>query len=62
MAFYNADLFPAWKAACFMRAAEHDARPADAFRTKIIDEEPLLADSHARISDARVGWMAWSQC
>lgn len=56
MAFYDANLFPAWKGSLFVGglAAEHLARLA-LKGDRIIGEEWLLQDLHKRIRDVRVG-------
>ncbi|HZZ36557.1 MAG TPA: PQQ-dependent sugar dehydrogenase, partial [Caulobacteraceae bacterium] len=56
MAFYGADLFPAWKGSLFVGAlrGEHlDRLVLDGQR--IVGEERLLIDLHERIRDVRVG-------
>jgi glucose/arabinose dehydrogenase len=56
MAFYNADLFPAWKGSLFVGAMKpgHLARlTLDGFR--VAGEERLLEDLGARIRDVNVG-------
>jgi glucose/arabinose dehydrogenase len=55
MAFYDADLFPAWKGSLFVGAlaGKHLARLA-LDGTKVVGEERLLA-GRARIRDVRVG-------
>ncbi len=56
MAFYNADLFPAWKGSLFVGGL----RDKDLVRLtldgdKVVGEERLLADLKQRIRDVRVG-------
>jgi aldose sugar dehydrogenase len=55
MAFYDADLFPAWRGSLFVGglAAKHVARLAIEER-RVVGEERLLAD-RARFRDVRVG-------
>jgi glucose/arabinose dehydrogenase len=56
LAFYNADLFPQWKGSVFvggLRAMTLDRLTI--VNDKVVAEEPLLTDLHARIRDVRVG-------
>jgi len=56
MAFYTASLFPQWKNSLFvggLRGAMLDR--LEIKNDKVVAEEPLLTDLHARIRDVRVG-------
>ncbi len=56
LAFYKGDLFPQWKNSVFigsLRGTMLDRLTLQG--DKIVDEEPLLVDLHARIRDVRVG-------
>jgi aldose sugar dehydrogenase len=56
LAFYRGDLFPQWKHSVFvggLRGMLLDRLTL--LGNKIVDEEPLLTDLHARIRDVRVG-------
>ena len=56
LAFYNAGLFPQWRGSLFvggLRAMMLDRLTI--VNDKVVAEEPLLTDLHARIRDVRVG-------
>ena len=56
LAFYTGSLFPQWKNSLFMgglRGAMLDR--LEMVNDKVVAEEPLLTDLHARIRDVRVG-------
>ena len=56
LAFYNAGLFPQWRGSVFvggLRAMMLDRLTI--VNDKVVAEEPLLTDLHARIRDVRVG-------
>ena len=56
LAFYTGDLFPQWKNSIFvgaLRGKMLDRLTLDG--KKVVAEEPLLVDLHARIRDVRVG-------
>lgn len=56
MAFYDADLFPAWKGSVLIGALRGEMLDRlTVSGDKVADEEPLLIDLHARIRDVRVG-------
>jgi glucose/arabinose dehydrogenase len=56
MAFYDADLFPQWKGSVLVGALRGEMLDRLTLRgDRVIDEEPLLSDLHARIRDVRVG-------
>lgn len=56
LAFYTGDLFPQWKGSLFVGGLRGMALHRLAIMNdKVIAEEPLLADLHARIRDVRVG-------
>lgn len=57
LAFYYANLFPAWKDSLFvggLRGTLLDRLTLSA-DDKVISEEPLLTELHQRIRDVRVG-------
>ena len=56
LAFYTGDLFPQWKNSLFVGGLR--GRMLDRLtiaNDKVVAEEPLLTDLHARIRDVRVG-------
>jgi glucose/arabinose dehydrogenase len=56
LAFYTGNLFPQWKNSVFVGALR--GRMLDRLTLsgkKVIAEEPLLVDQHARIRDVRMG-------
>jgi glucose/arabinose dehydrogenase len=56
LAFYKGDLFPEWKHSLFaggLRANFLDR--LEISHDKVVAEEPLLVDQHARIRDVRIG-------
>ena len=56
MAFYTADLFPAWKGSLFIGGhATNDLVRLSLDGEKVIGEERLLKDRKARIRDVRQG-------
>jgi glucose/arabinose dehydrogenase len=56
MAFYKGDLFPSWRGSVFVGALRGEMLDRLTIAgDKVVDEEPLLVDLHARIRDVRVG-------
>ena len=55
MAFYNADLFPAWKGSLFVGGLKKYLVRLSLKDNKVVGEERLLADLNFRIRDVRVG-------
>ncbi|AEC19699.1 hypothetical protein PT7_1159 [Pusillimonas sp. T7-7] len=56
MAFYNADLFPAWKHSLFIGALKEEALIRLTLKgDQVVSEERLLEDRDERIRDVRVG-------
>ncbi len=56
MAFYDADLFPQWKGSVLIGALRGQMLVRLGLKDdRVVDEEPLLVDLHARIRDVRVG-------
>ncbi len=56
MAFYDGSLFPTWKGSVFIGALRGQMLDRLTISgDKVVDEEPLLVDLHARIRDVRVG-------
>jgi glucose/arabinose dehydrogenase len=56
MAFYTADLFPAWKGSLFIGGhATNDLVRLSLDGEKVVGEERLLKDVKARIRDVRQG-------
>jgi glucose/arabinose dehydrogenase len=56
MAFYSADLFPAWKGSLFVGGLrDRDLVRLTLDGDKVVGEERLLADLKQRIRDVRVG-------
>ena len=56
LAFYTGNLFPQWKGSLFvggLRAMMLDRLTVK--NDKVVAEEPLLVEMHARIRDVRVG-------
>jgi glucose/arabinose dehydrogenase len=56
LAFYTGSLFPAWKNSVFvgaLRGTMLDRLTLEG--DKVVAEEPLLVDQHARIRDVRIG-------
>lgn len=56
LAFYTGDLFPQWKGSVFVGALR--GQMLDRLQLegdKVVAEEPLLVDQHARIRDVRIG-------
>jgi aldose sugar dehydrogenase len=56
LAFYKGSLFPQWKNSVFVGALRGQLLDRLTLSgTKVVDEEPLLVDLHARIRDVRIG-------
>jgi glucose/arabinose dehydrogenase len=56
LAFYTGDLFPEWKSSIFVGALRGQMLDRVTLAgKKVISEEPLLVDLHARIRDVRMG-------
>jgi aldose sugar dehydrogenase len=56
LAFYNAGLFPQWRGSIFVGGLRAmTLNRLTIINDKVVAEEPLLADLHARIRDVRVG-------
>jgi glucose/arabinose dehydrogenase len=56
LAFYDGSLFPQWKGSVFVGALRGQMLVRLTISgTKVVDEEPLLVDLHARIRDVRIG-------
>ena len=56
LAFYLGNLFPQWKNSVFVGALRGQMLDRLTISgNKVIGEEPLLRDQHARIRDVRVG-------
>ena len=56
LAFYTGNLFPQWRGSLFVGGLR--ARTLNRLRIekdRVVEEEPLLDDLHARIRDVRVG-------
>jgi len=56
LAFYTGDLFPQWKGSVFVGALRGEMLDRLTLSgKKVVAEEPLLVDLHARIRDVRMG-------
>lgn len=56
LAFYNGSLFPQWRGSVFVGGlGSKTLNRLTIVNDKVVAEEPLLADLHARIRDVRVG-------
>jgi aldose sugar dehydrogenase len=56
LAFYSGDLFPEWKGTLFVGALRGEMLDRLTLSGKrVVAEEPLLVDQHARIRDVRMG-------
>jgi len=56
LAFYTGNLFPQWKGSVFVGGLRGQMLDRlTLVNDKVVNEEPLLVDMHARIRDVRMG-------